>query len=104
MRFGPWYPLADAPSHAPRRPGVFQVRRERGLVQYPRGRAAMVHYDAGPQLRAAVTAFATAHPGAALLCRWSRDPAPDPAAALERLLRDFEARFGAPPRDDARPR
>ena len=73
------------------------MRLARGLQRYPRGRSAMVHYQAAPSLRAAVAAYATAHAGEDWLCRHSADPVADPVAAAERLIADFSARFGAPP-------
>jgi hypothetical protein len=99
VRFGPWHRLQDAPAAAPSTAGVLQVRRVEGLVAYPRGKSAMIRYAAADDLRAACTALAAAHPDAAWLVRFSRDPVPDPAAAAARLRADFADRFGAPPND-----
>jgi len=96
MNFGPWSALRDA--CLPAGPGVLQVRRERGLVVYPRGKSAMVHYAAAADLRAAARAIAAAHPGAAWLVRCNREPVADPEAAAARLIAEFVARFGAAPR------
>jgi hypothetical protein len=102
MRFGPWYPLVEADRHAPATGGVFQVRIPDGLLDYPSGKSAMVHYEAAADLRAAIAAFRAAHPGATWLCRHTIEmTAADVAAAPDfhaRLLRDFTARFGAGPR------
>jgi hypothetical protein len=96
MNFGPWSPLHAA--QLPSGPGVLQVRREHGLVVYPRGKSAMVHYAAAEDLRAAAAALAAAHPDAAWLVRCNRAPVVDPEAAATRLIAEFVERFGAPPR------
>src|SRR5690242_14996426 len=102
MRFGPWYPLAEADRHAPATGGVFQVRIPDGLLDYPGGKSAMVHYEAAGDLRAAIAAFRAGHPGAGWLCRHTIEmTAADVAGASDfhaRLLRDFTARFGTGPR------
>jgi len=97
MRFDRWHRLEDAATTAPQRPGVFQVRLEEGLVRYPRGRAAMIHYGAGSDLQADLLAFAQMHAGQPWLVRVTRDPVDDPPARLQRLLADFCERFGAAP-------
>ena len=95
VQFGPWQRLrADL---FPAAPGVLQLRREHGLVEYPRGRSAMILYLAAADLRAAVADLAAAHPDRPWLCRCNRVPVADPPAALARLLADFVDRFGAPP-------
>jgi hypothetical protein len=96
MNFGPWSPLHAAA--LPPEPGVLQVRRAHGLVVYPRGKSAMVHYAAAEDLRAAVLVLAAAHPDAAWLVRCNREPVSDPRAAAERLIAEFAERFGAAPR------
>jgi hypothetical protein len=101
VKFGSWYPLADAARHAPGAPGVFQVRLAEGLIDYPRGKSAMLHYAAADDVRAAAAAFAADHPQAPWWCRHTIEPealAPGDATALvERLLRDFLVRFGRAP-------
>jgi hypothetical protein len=101
VKFGRWYPLADAARLAPGAPGVFQVRVAEGLVEYPRGKSAMVHYEAAGDVRAAAAAFAARFAGEPWWCRHTIEPealAPDDARALgERLVRDFAARFGREP-------
>lgn len=99
MQFGRWYPLAAAADHAPAAPGVFQIRTRSGLLDYPRGKSAMVHYQAAADVRAAACALAQAHPAADWLCRHLEDlddTASAPAVA-QKLIRDFAARFGTPP-------
>lgn len=99
MQFGRWYPLALAAEHAPAEPGVLQLRTRLGLIDYPRGKSAMVHYQAADDVRAAACALASAHPGADWLCRHLEDRVePEAAPALaHKLIRDFTARFGSPP-------
>lgn len=99
MEFGRWYPLAAAADHAPAAPGVLQVRVRTGLIDYPRGKSAMVHYQAAADVRAAADAIAAANPAADWLCRHLLAPT-DPAAAsalAAKLIRDFTARFGRAP-------
>lgn len=102
MKFGPWLRLADA-AHLPARPGVLQVRRERGLVHYPRGKSAMVRYLGGDDVRALAVELAARHPGAAWLCRASEGACADPHAAAAREIAGFSERFGAAPGAVAEP-
>ncbi len=101
MKFGAWYPLADAARHAPRAPGVFQVRLAEGLLDYPRGKSAMLHYAAADDVAAAALAFAAAHPGAPWWCRHTVEPealaTAEARALADRLVRDFRVRFGEAP-------
>lgn len=99
VRFGPWYPLADAAEHAPPSPGVMQVRLAAGLVDYPRGKSAMVWYAHAANVRDAATALAARLAGRALVCRHliEIDDAVDLAAFYAKLRADFTRRFGAPP-------
>lgn len=101
VKFGRWYPLADAARLAPRGPGVFQVRVAEGLVDYPRGKSAMVHYQAADDVRTAAAAFAAAHPDQLLWFRHTIEPeilaAADATALAARLVRDFAVRFGREP-------
>ena len=98
MRFGAWVRLCDAAGVAPAAPGVLQVRREVGLVEYPRGRSAMILYAAADELRGACERLAAQNPGAAWLVRWNRDPVDDPARDAARLIAEFVERFGEAPR------
>lgn len=101
-RFCPWYALADIAERAPATPGVFQIKRARGLQSYPRGKSAMLRYGHGAQLTQALAREATQlaeHPQAGLLlCR--HQVAAD-AGAAEQLYRtvldQFVNRFGGPP-------
>jgi len=101
MRFCPWYPLADGAAHAPPTPGVFQIRIPSGLIDYPTGKSAMIHYQAAADVRAAVAAFAAAHPGAGWLCRHTIEmtarEVDDVEALCDKLVHDFRARFGRAP-------
>ena len=100
MRFVPWYPLTEAAAHTPRGPGLFQIRIADGLVDYPTGKSAMIHYGAASDLHRAVSEFATGHAGKNWLCRHSEaipDEGDRPQRLLASLLLQFERRFGSPP-------
>jgi hypothetical protein len=98
VRFCPWYPLDEAGAHAPAGPGVFQVRLPAGLLDYPTGKSAMVHYELAEDVRAAATQYAEAHAQRGWLCRHTVEIDGDLAVLHARLVRDFRARFGAAPR------
>ena len=99
VQFGRWYPLAEAGDHAPEGEGVLQLRLASGLVEYPRGKSAMVLYVHAHDLRATARTLADAHAGRDLLCRHliEVDPTIDLAAFCAKLRNEFERRFGAPP-------
>jgi hypothetical protein len=100
MRFCPWYPLADAAAHAPAAEGVLQLRLAEGLLDYPRGKSAMVHYEHATDVRAVATALASRHPNEALLCRHleiEAGEAVDLARFHAKVLEEFVRRFGCPP-------
>ena len=94
MRFCPWYSLADAVRMAPVGPAVLQLRLADGLVDYPRGKSAMVHYDADEELSRALDRLRQLALGA-LWVRFAT--VENPRERLQRLLREFEDRFGAAP-------
>jgi hypothetical protein len=102
MRFCPWYPLASGAVEAPASPGVFQVRVAEGLLDYPRGKSAMIHYEVAPDVRDAVIAFAARFPGQGWLCRhtieMSAKDVEDVEALHAKLIGDFRSRFGSDPR------
>lgn len=102
VQFGRWYPLADAPAHAPAGPGVFQVRARVGLIDYPRGKSAMVAYRHAHDARATARELAAAYAGDDLLCRHliERDEATDLAAFCAKLRAEFVRRFGRAPIHD----
>jgi hypothetical protein len=99
VRFGPWYPLAEAGAHAPASEGIVQVRLATGLVDYPRGKSAMLWYGHSPDARAAALALAEAHAGKDLVCRHliEIEDATDLAAFCARLMTEFVRRFGTRP-------
>ena len=99
MRFGPWYPLADAGDHSPTGEGVLQIRLAHGLIDYPRGKSAMVWYAHAVDLRAAALALARAHVGRDLVCRHliEIEDGLDLGAFCAKLIGEFERRFGAAP-------
>jgi hypothetical protein len=98
VRFCPWYPLAEAGSHAPAGEGVLQVRLAQGLLDYPTGKSAMVHYAHAADVRAAARALADTHPHG-YVCRHLEDvPAGVDLAAFHAKVREeFVRRFGSPP-------
>ncbi|HZS38422.1 MAG TPA: hypothetical protein VFF06_16420 [Polyangia bacterium] len=103
MSFGRWEPLDDA--EAPAGPGVLQARRAEGLIDYPTGKSAMIHYGADDvALSAALerlrAALSPADRAATLVRFAPADGREAPSETLERLLRQFAARFGAPPHRD----
>ena len=100
MRFCPWYPLAAAAAHAPAAEGVLQVRIAEGLLDYPTGKSAMVHYEHASDVRASATQLAERHTGEALLCRHLEiEPGEgvDLAAFHAKVREEFERRFGCAP-------
>ncbi len=100
MRFCPWYPLAEAAAHAPAGEGVLQLRVADGLIDYPRGKSAMVHYEHARDVRAAALALHARFAARGLLCRHLEiEPgdAVDFAAIHAKLRGEFIRRFGAAP-------
>jgi len=100
MGFCPWYPLADAGGHAPAGEGVFQVRIAEGLLDYPTGKSAMVHYEHAVDVRQRALALGAEHPGEALLCRHleiEHAERVDLAAFHAKVREEFVRRFGTPP-------
>lgn len=102
MSFGRWYPLEEAAANAPAGPGVLQMKLARGLIDYPTGKSAMIHYAAAADLREAAAKLARAHPGREWLCRFAAaapgtGAAAGPDAMLTELVTSFRRRFGGPP-------
>jgi hypothetical protein len=94
MTFGRWQKLAAA--SLPRRPGLLQARLAGELIDYPRGKSAMVYYDGDADLAAALARLgAVVPPGADVLVRFGE--CADPAGELERKLDEFRRRFGRTP-------
>ena len=101
MQFCPWYPLADAAELAPAGANVLQLRLADGLVDYPDGKSAMVHYELASDARATAAALALRFAGRDLLCRHleiSQGDAVDVAAFHAKVHGEFVRRFGEPPR------
>ena len=94
VTFCPWYPLAEAADRAPAAEGVLQLRVREGLLDYPRGKSAMVHYEHARDVRAAAIALGARHAGEPLLCRHAEGD----TALFAKLHGEFVRRFGAPPR------
>lgn len=99
VRFGPWYPLAEARDLTPAAEGVIQLRVAEGLLEYPRGKSAMVHYAHAGDARAAARAWATVHGSDGIWCRHliETDGATDLAGFCAKLRDEFVRRFGSPP-------
>jgi hypothetical protein len=99
MRFGPWYPLAEAADHAPAAEGILQLRLATGLIDYPRGKSAMLYYAHARDTRAAASAWAAAHGDDGIVCRHliEVEPATDLPAFHAKLSEEFVRRFGARP-------
>lgn len=100
MRFCRWYPLAEAADHAPAGEGVLQLRVAEGLLDYPRGKSAMVHYAYALDTRAAATALAADHVGEALWCRHLEIDTGEPVdvpAFHAKVTEEFIRRFGREP-------
>jgi hypothetical protein len=74
---------------------MFQVRVKEGLVGYPTGKSAMIHYGRGEDLRAAAVAFKTEHPESTWLCRHAVDE--NYERRFQRVLEAFVSRFGGAP-------
>ncbi len=102
MRFGTWSSIDNAAAAAPAQPGVLQTRAET-LIEYPRGRSAMVLYAASradETLQSFVAAggapeLQRSQAAGASLVRYGESAAP--LASLAKLLHDFTERFGAAP-------
>jgi len=99
MRFGPWYPLAAFRDHTPAGEGVLQLRLASGLLDYPRGKSAMVHYEHAADLPRAAATWAAAHGADGIVCRHAIevDATADLPRFCARLSDEFVRRFGASP-------
>ena len=93
MTFDRWRALPTV--SPPRTAGLLQARVGE-LVDYPRGRSAMVYYDGDDDLSHAFARLcAVVPPGADVRVRFAACAAP--AVELARKLDEFTRRFGAPP-------
>jgi hypothetical protein len=98
MPFCPWYPLADAAEHTIAGEGVLQLRLASGLIDYPTGKSAMVHYEHAADVRARAIGLAAELAGRDLLCRHlEADAGTDLAQFHAKVRGEFVRRFGAPP-------
>jgi hypothetical protein len=102
VRFGEWYPIESAAASAPDAAGVLQIRAD-DLLEYPRGKSAMVlyaHSASEGSLRGylAGTGAADLERAARAGARWIRfAETSEPEGDFERLLDHFVERFGASP-------
>jgi hypothetical protein len=97
MRFSSWYPAPQIGERAPACAGVFQVRGP-DLLEYARGRSAMVHYEQAIDLRAAMIQWAANEGRDGWLYRHADDlGGRSPAQVLHTLVDRFVSRFGQEP-------
>jgi hypothetical protein len=97
MRFSKWYPASEIDNASPHEAGVFQVRGAQ-LIEYPRGKSAMVFYGSGANLRADIGSWARERNQEGYLYRHSLElGSSSPTTLLERLSLRFRDRFGADP-------
>ena len=76
------------------------MRIAEGLLDYPTGKSAMVHYEQAQDVRAAATVLAEQHAGEGLLCRHleiAPGDAVDLAAFHAKVREEFVRRFGTSP-------
>jgi hypothetical protein len=93
VTFGTWRALPTAT--APRKPGLLQARVAE-LLEYPRGKSAMVYYDGDEDVAQAFARLcARVPPGADVRVRFGE--CRDPEVQLLRKLDEFKRRFGALP-------
>ena len=100
VRFCPWYPLSAAATRMPAGEIVLQLRVAEGLIDYPSGKSAMVHYEHTLDAVVVVTALAASHADRSLWCRHldlEGDRDVDLAAFHAKLLAEFVRRFGRAP-------
>jgi hypothetical protein len=90
-----WYALRDAGEHAPAGPGVLQIKIPAGLLTYPTGKSAMVHYASSQNLQEEVTRLAAEHAELDFLCR--HQSSEQPAVLLDFVQTQFLRRFGTAP-------
>jgi hypothetical protein len=105
VRFGEWYPLSAA-GDLPEQESVLQLRVATGLLEYPRGKSAMVWYQHVHDVRAAATALAVRFADKDLVVRHliEVDDGVDLEAFCAKLREDFERRFGTVPLFEHEPR
>ena len=102
-RFCPWYPLVDAASHAPPCAGVFQIKIPQGLITYPRGKSAMIHYGLAGDLQRHIPAWAAERragqdtDAGSWMCRHLAGDAAAMESEYHALVSRFATRFGTPP-------
>ncbi len=99
MKFGEWYPLSTSGDRAPAGEGVLQLRLATGLLDYPRGKSAMVWYEHSRDVKTAAGALGVRFANKGLVCRHliEVDAGVDLAAFCAKLREDFERRFGMVP-------
>ena len=97
--FSSWRPLT-AFAEAPQGPGVFQIKVVDHLIDYPRGRSAMVFYGSAVEVRAALAAVAqsmTTRFSSLGPLVWRALATDRHAEELARHLQRFVEQFQSPP-------
>ncbi|CAN5457395.1 hypothetical protein BH11MYX1_BH11MYX1_40150 [soil metagenome] len=100
MRFCPWYPLSEAATRVPAGESVLQLRVAEGLIDYPRGKSAMVHYAHTLDAVTVAVALAWTYRDLDLWCRHLElegDRDVDLSAFHGKLLHESVRRFGRAP-------
>lgn len=57
MRYGNWENLNPLSDNVPATPGLFQIKKERGLLDYPSGKTAMFYYGYANNLKTGLVEF-----------------------------------------------
>lgn len=95
--FCPWYPLAETHAYVPPAPGILQLRVRTGLLDYPRGKSAMILYQYCDDLQRKAADLTHSHQNHDWLCRHVSGSADEMVALYELVLERFIGRFGTPP-------
>ncbi|MBL4636761.1 MAG: hypothetical protein JKY56_23120 [Kofleriaceae bacterium] len=89
-----WYLLAES-QMVPATSGMFQIRVESGLIDYPKGKSAMVYYGCAENMQLEIVKIAAQREAENFLCR--HQSTGEPAVLLERMRNRFRERFGVFP-------
>lgn len=111
LQWGPWIFLTEAQVETlgPETAGVYEVKVNKRLVDYPHGRSAMIYYgctrEEVPTIREALRLEWMSEDKAEIRAAWSEygelvfrfAVCEDPLGEHLRRLENFEQRFGRPP-------
>jgi len=100
MRFTDWVTLDEVNVNAPAQPGLFQIKTDNSLLEYPTGKTAMFYYGFGANLKSGLKTFIAQilpklGPPDNLLIRWMETQ--DYKERFEKQLYNFELQFGSLP-------